>query len=89
MKTCKTCKHWVPAGGDFRANDLCEPVDPDTYIPMSRGFEVRICKMPTQTFAEAVVEPNGFGMTDASGYYAVLCTGEAFGCVRHEDAGQL
>ena len=65
---------------------MCEPVDPDTHKPMQRGFEVRICRQPTQTLAEAPIERNGFGLTDASQYYAVLATAEDFGCVRHERA---
>ena len=51
---------------------------------MDRGFEVRLCKMPTQTFCEAPVERNGFGLCDGSQYMAALATAEDFGCVRHE-----
>lgn len=88
MQTCKTCKHWKkPEGEDYRAEALCQPVDPETYEPMDRGFEVRLCKMPTQTFAESPVERNGFGLADASRYFAVLATAEDFGCVRHEAKG--
>ena len=88
MKTCKTCKHWRdPDKDDYLAFYLCNPRDPHNgYKPMERGFDCKICKMPTQTFAEAPVERNGFGMVDASEYYAVLVTAEDFGCVRHEDA---
>jgi len=86
MNTCKTCKHWKePEDKDnARADDLCTPRDPDTYEPMDRGFKVRICRMPTQTFCEAPVERNGFGLTDGSTYFAALATAEDFGCVRHE-----
>lgn len=86
MNTCKTCKYWQdPDPGDQYAESLCRPIDPQNdYEPMERGFECKICKMPTQTFGEAPVERNGFGMVDASYYYAVLVTAEDFGCVRHE-----
>ena len=86
MKTCKTCKHWQQPGESNYEKDLCTPRDPDTYQPMDRGFYVRICKMPTQTFCESPVESNGFGLTDGSMYMAALATAEDFGCVRHEAA---
>jgi len=88
MNICKTCRYWIaPTDTDsYHAQDLCSPVDPDTYEPMKMEYEVRLCKMPTQTFAEFPVERNGFGLTDASEYYAVLVTAEDFGCVRHEPA---
>lgn len=86
MNICKTCKHWVaPTYDDHRAHSLCNPLDPQNeFKPMERGFEVRACRQPTQTFAESPIERNGFGMVDASEYYAVLVTAEDFGCVRHE-----
>lgn len=90
MKTCKTCKHWKkPENEDVRADQLCNAYDPDTYKPMERGFECRVCYMPTQTFAEAPIERNGFGMTDASEYYAVLVTADDFGCVGHEEKTEI
>lgn len=51
---------------------------------MQRGFMVRLCRHPQQTFAEAPVRDDGFGLSDASEYYAVLATAENFGCVLHE-----
>jgi hypothetical protein len=63
---------------------MCEPLDPDTYEPMKRAFEVRLCKHPAQTFCEVPVERNGFGLFDGSEYMARLATAEEFGCVRHE-----
>lgn len=85
-RTCKTCAHWRLGENteSYLGMDMCRPRDPGTYEPMVRGFDVRICKQPTQTFAETPVERNGFGLTDASQYYAVLVTAEDFGCVRHE-----
>lgn len=70
---------------DYHGGDLCRPIDPDSYEPMELEFEVRLCRMPTQTFTETPVERNGFALTDGSGYYAVLATAEDFGCVRHEE----
>jgi hypothetical protein len=57
MMRCKTCKHWKKPeeNASCREDDLCTPRDPDTYEPMDRGFEVRLCKLPTQTFCEAPV----------------------------------
>lgn len=86
MKTCKTCKHWQAPQihAHYREDAMCAPRDPDTYRPMDRGFTVRICMMPTQTFCEAPVERDGFGLADGSEYMAILATAEDFGCVRHE-----
>lgn len=87
MNRCATCKHWTAPGDNdlsYPSRSLCEPVDPDTYEPMNRGFAVRICKQPTQTFCEAPVESNGFALADGSDYFAVLATAEDFGCVRWE-----
>jgi hypothetical protein len=88
MMRCKTCKHWKKPeeNASYHEGDLCTPRDPDTYEPMDRGFEVRLCKLPTQTFCEAPVERNGFGLCDGSEYMAALATAEDFGCVRHEAA---
>lgn len=70
MSTCKTCAHWSPVtmSGDHRANDICNPLDPDTYKPAVFTFEVRVCRMPTQGRFERPIEPNGFALTDASQY---------------------
>lgn len=84
MNTCKTCKHWTAVADNYHAGQICSPLDPDTFKPMKRGFEVRLCKMPTQGLFEAPVEANGFSLTDGSEYFAALATGEEFGCVRHE-----
>lgn len=85
---CKTCAHWTAPteDGSWRERAMCLPIDPDTYEPMQsqRGFEVRICKQPTQTFCESPIERDGFGLTDGSVYMAVLATAEDFGCVRWE-----
>lgn len=63
---------------------LCRPIDPDTYEPMKRGFETRICNQPEQSFCESPVASNAFALADGSNYFATLATGEDFGCVRHE-----
>jgi hypothetical protein len=84
MNTCKTCKHWTEPGDWGTKRQMCTPLDPDTYKPMDRGFEVRICEHPEQTFCEAPVTANGFGVADGSTYLAMLATGQDFGCVRHE-----
>lgn len=85
MNRCKTCKHWSrPDDGEWRLRSMCNPLDPDTYEPMDRGFLVAECTMPTQTFYEAPVERDGFGLTDGSEYFAALCTAEDFGCVKWE-----
>jgi hypothetical protein len=86
MEFCKTCIHWQKPSGrdDLNAVYICKPVDPDTFEPMERGFEVRLCKHPSQTFAEAPIEDNGFGIADGSNYFACLATSENFGCVRYE-----
>jgi len=86
MPTCKTCAHWKTPQDSYMQRGVCGLLnDPDTYEPMQRGFEVRICKHPAQTFCEAPVERNGFGLTDGSHYMAALATAEDFGCVRHEE----
>jgi hypothetical protein len=85
MKTCKTCKYWITTNESdgFNVKEMCHPIDPDTYEPMLRGFEVRKCEHPSQTFAESPIEDNGFGLVDGSEYFACLVTAENFGCVRH------
>ena len=79
----------VPAErSSYRLSDICKPVDPDSYKPMDRGFEVRICNQPTQAFCESPVERNGFALTDGSTYMAAMATAEEFGCVRHEEISE-
>jgi hypothetical protein len=87
VNTCKTCSHWIANPQTkqwWRVEEVCRPIDPDTYQPMQRDFAVRICMLPSQTFCEAVTERNGFGLADGSGYMALFATAEDFGCVRHE-----
>ena len=89
MKTCKTCAYWVKPNSDnpddYYAEKICVPIDPDTYQPMNRIFESRMCKMPTQAFCESPVEKDGFALADGSQYMAVLATAEDFGCVKHSE----
>ncbi len=84
-KTCKTCAHWTKPNTEtnYMVDSICTPLDPDTFRRMERGFEVRMCTMPTQTFCETPIERDSFGLTDGSEYMACLVTAEAFGCVRH------
>lgn len=85
-RICKTCRHWQRADNDSRwwDGDMCSPRDPDTGEDMDLGFEVRVCRHPSQTFCETPVERNGFGVADGSNYRAILATAEEFGCVRWE-----
>lgn len=82
MNTCKTCDFWKTPD-EWNGRNLCAPLDQDTFKPMDRGFDVKVCKMPTQTFCETPIERNGFGLADASEYLALLATAEDFGCLRH------
>ncbi len=86
MNTCKTCKHWksVKSHAIVRVEEICAPRDQDTYDLMEMPFEVRQCTSPALVFRERTCESNGFSITDASDYFAILCTAEDFGCVRHE-----
>ncbi|MEN6491730.1 MAG: hypothetical protein ABFC85_07040 [Rectinema sp.] len=88
MKSCKTCKHWQnpeDCDRDYRAKDICNPEDPDTYEPMKNlPFEVRRCASPRLLFSERPVESNGACVVDGSGYWAGLCTGEDFYCSNFE-----
>lgn len=81
---CKTCAHWIEPKNDMDAEMLCKPRDPDTMELMDLGFEVRVCRHPSQAFHCAPVDRRSFALTDASLYYAVLATAEDFGCVLHE-----
>ncbi len=81
--TCKTCQHWQQHE-NWDETALCAPRDPDTREPMNLGFEVRICRHPSQAFHCAPVDRRSFALADASTYYAVLATAEDFGCVLHE-----
>ncbi len=85
---CKTCAHWHKPTNKDNPNDssITEALDPDTYEPMDRGFETRICDHPQQTCFEPPVSDNTFALTDASTYYARLATAENFGCVLHKPA---
>lgn len=85
MNNCATCKHWTPPE-DFY-DEICTPLDQDTFEPMTMPFEVRMCQHPAKTFCERPVEANGFGLADASTYRATLYTGPEFGCIRHEAHG--
>ena len=87
MNNCKTCKHWKdPEGENYLENEICNPLDQNTYEPMNRGFQVKLCKQPQQTFCETPIIANGFGLTDGSNFMARLATGEDFGCVLHQPA---
>jgi hypothetical protein len=81
MERCKTCKHWVKPGNP-KARDLCDPLDQDTFEPMRIGFEVRECTHPSKGFHATPTERDGFAITDASNYFAALCTAEEYGCVQ-------
>lgn len=86
--TCKTCRYWKAPDSNSNPNeqDICGPLDPDTYKPTARGFETRICRHPSQAYFEAPVRADCFALTDASQFFASLATGENFGCVLHEVA---
>ena len=88
MNTCKTCAYWVmPKPGtedEYQNRGIYRPIDPDTHELMQRGFESRVCKMPTQAMFEAPVADDSFALNDGSRYYAVLVTAENFGCVKHK-----
>lgn len=83
---CKTCRHWLAEEGRRRHDEILEPVDPDTYEPMTMPFEVRQCLHPQLGFCERPVERDGFALADGSEWVARLYTAEDFGCVRHEPA---
>jgi hypothetical protein len=83
MNTCKICKHWG-ADDEPWSRHMTHPYDPDIMNLMILPWEARVCMQPTQTRFERPVESNGFGLTDASTYYAALVTGEDFGCVQYE-----
>lgn len=85
IATCKTCRHWIkPGGNDHYGQAVCDPQDPDSFEPMDRTFETRTCTHPSQARFEAPVAANSFALTDASNFYAVLATGEDFGCRLHQ-----
>ncbi len=85
MKRCKQCRWWIVEDED-RYNGILQPIDPDTYRPMTGlPFEVRECRNPKQTFCERPVISDGFALADGSEYMATLYTAEDFGCVLWED----
>lgn len=83
MQTCKTCRHWKEPTEHY-ARDICTPLDQDVMEPMAIGFRVAQCKNPAIAYFETPPEANGISLVDGSEYFAALCTGEDFGCVRHE-----
>lgn len=85
MNLCKTCKFWVvPDGNSWRAKDICQPTDPDTYEPMQTEFEVRECSSLKIFRFERPVINDGVSLIDGSDYMADMMTAENFGCVNHE-----
>lgn len=83
MGICDTCRYWI-APKENEWDEICKPIDMDTYDPMVMPFEVRECKHPQLVKFERTTESNGFSVSDGSGYLARLCTGPYFGCVRHK-----
>lgn len=83
MGTCKSCKWWVKVDG-WLNDDICCPVDPDTFMPMEMPWEVRYCTCPRIRFYERPIEPNEAAVVDGSGFKANLLTASEFGCVLHE-----
>lgn len=85
MNRCKTCKHWGAPHGAIRfpPKPMTEPIDPDTHEPMQMPYAAKQCGLPSQGRFEYPSEKDGFALSDASEYYAVLVTAEDFGCVRH------
>jgi hypothetical protein len=85
--TCKNCRHW---GEETKRKnyryDMTNPIDPDTGEKMDRGFIVKVCGCPSQSFCEPPNQRNGFALADGSDYMAILVTAEDFGCVLHEAA---
>lgn len=79
---CATCAHWKMPERDW--DNICHPLDPETYEPMKTTFEVRECQHPKLVRFERPCEANGFAVADGSNYWARLCTGPDFGCVKHE-----
>lgn len=85
MNFCKTCKFWVvPDERSWRAREICQPLDPDTYEPMRTEFEVRECASDKIVRFERPVINNGVSLIDGSDYMAKMMTAENFGCVNHE-----
>jgi hypothetical protein len=89
MGTCATCHWWreanpKPSHTHLRAEDVCAPLDPDTYEPIPPVFPLRFCWHPMVCMNERPPEPSWVVVIDASDYYAALLTGPDFGCVHHE-----
>jgi hypothetical protein len=82
MNLCKTCEHWKVYDGNLW-DGITDPTDVDGN-PMEMTFLVRDCQHPALVMFERTCEKNGFGLTDASQFFARLSTAENFGCVRHE-----
>ena len=82
---CKDCKFWYDSRGEWCfGHMIINPIDPDTDDPMEMPFEVRECKSPKITLFERNPDPSGVSLTDASEYFARMCTGPDFGCVNFE-----
>jgi hypothetical protein len=86
MKLCKTCKWWKdPENEDYKAEWICNPHDQDTFEKAKMPFEVKMCYHPGIAYFERNPSSSGISLVDGSEYYAMMCTGENFGCVNHED----
>jgi len=91
MNTCKTCIYWVSTTKDlndkeWRMDQICNPVDPDTWEPMQVDFEMRACRSPLICYFERTPEKTGITLCDGSEYLAIMLTGEDFGCINHKEA---
>lgn len=85
MNLCKTCKFWsLPDDKKWRAKDICQPIDPETYELMKTDFQVMVCTCPKIVWFERQLESTGVSLIDGSDYYAEMLTAENFGCVNHE-----
>lgn len=94
MNTCKTCKWWQ-LGEDDRYGRVLFPEDPETYEQeldeeknaARWGHRARRCRHPRLLFYQRP-DRDAAAVCDGSQYKAALLTGEDFGCVLHEVAGE-
>jgi len=86
---CKTCQYWIVPGNaihkEYRAKNLCTPIDMDTFEEMKMPHEVKMCRSPNLIWFERP-EIDQAAIIDGSEYYAELLTGEEFCCTNYARA---
>jgi hypothetical protein len=76
MSTCGTCKHF--------GRELTDGVDSETFEPKLSGYHACDLVQHLNHYRRLAADKPPAGVQDGSGYFAVLCVSEEFGCNQWE-----